>query len=45
MEMNYIAPELILIGQADAVVFGGSGLGPDGADTFLGAMDFEFEQD
>jgi len=43
MQKQYETPELTLIGQADEVVLGMSGGGPD----FLGptAPDFEFEQD
>jgi hypothetical protein len=43
MQVQYEAPELMLIGQADEVVLGPPNGGPD----LLGntAPDFEFEQD
>lgn len=43
MQKKYEAPELTLIGEADEVVMGTGGVGPD--IPFHGAQDFEFEQD
>ena len=43
MQEEYEAPELTLIGEADKVVMGFGGSGPDF--PFQAAADFEFEQD
>ena len=43
MQKKYEVPELTLIGQADEVVMGNSGMGLDV--PFESAPDFEFEHD
>jgi len=43
MQSKFEAPELTLIGEADEVVMGGGGSGPDL--PFMLEWDFEFEQD
>jgi hypothetical protein len=43
MQQTYEAPELALMGEAQEVVMGSTGLGGDL--PFENAFDFEFEQD
>ena len=43
MQSKFEAPELTLIGEADEVVLGGGGSGPDL--PFMTEWDFEFEMD
>jgi hypothetical protein len=43
MQKQYEAPKLTLVGEADEVILGTVGGGPDGIG--ISAEDFEFEQD